>query len=131
MPDIFVPMDTMRLSDYFISLRAKGLLNSFPLQWADQHRRDPEVKTFDLFLQHYDSFGLDSLLTAAALEKGVVRDTEKEVLEPERIAHSDHYLWLMLKAQVARNLFGIDYYYKVMKEVDDGYKKALEVLSGK
>lgn len=131
MPDIFVPMDTMRLSDYFISLRAKGLLNSFPLQWADQHRRDPEVKTFDLFLQHYDSFGLDSLLTAAALEKGVVRDTEKEALEPERIAHSDHYLWLMLKAQVARNLFGIDYYYKVMKEVDDGYKKALEVLSGK
>ena len=131
MPDIFVPMDTMRLSDYFISLRAKGLLNSFPLQWADQHRRDPEVKTFDLFLQHYDSFGLDSLLTAAALEKGVVRDTEKEALEPERIAHSDHYLWLMLKAQVARNLFGIDYYYKVMKEVDDGYKQALEVLSGK
>ena len=108
MPDVFVPMDTMRLSDYFISLRAKGLLNSFPLQWADQHRRDPEVKTFDLFLQHYDSFGLDSLLTAAALEKGVVRDTEKEALEPERIAHSDHYLWLMLKAQVARTLFGID-----------------------
>ena len=63
--------------------------------------------------------------------KGVVRDTEKEALEPERIAHSDHYLWLMLKAQVARNLFGIDYYYKVMKEVDDGYKKAIEVLAGK
>ena len=131
MPDVFVPIDTMRLSDYFISLRGKGLLNSFPMQWADQHRRDPEVKTFDLFLQNYDSFGLDSLLTAAALEKGVVRDSEKEAREPERTAHSDRYMWLMLKAQVARNLFGIDYYFKVMKEVDDGYKKALEVLSGK
>ena len=131
MPDVFVPMDTMRLSDYFISLRGKGLLNSFPMQWADQHRRDPQVKTFELFLQNYDSFCLDSLLTAAALEKGVVRDSEKEALEPERTAHSDHYMWLMLKAQVARNLFGIDYYFKVMKEVDDGYKKALEVLSGK
>ena len=128
MPDVFVPMDTMRLSDYYISLRAKGLLNSFPLQWADQHRKDPAVKTFDLFLQHYDSFGLDSLLTAAALEKGVVRDTDKEAAEPERTAHSDRYLWLMLKAQVARNLFGVDYYYKIMKDVDDGYQTALQVI---
>lgn len=126
MPDVFVPLDTMRLSDYYISLRGKGLLNSFPLQWADQHRRDPEVKSFDLFLQHYDSFGLDSLLTAEALEKGIVRDLEKEAAEPERTAHSDRYLWLMLKAQVARNLFGIDYYYKVMKDIDDGYRQALQ-----
>ena len=131
MPDVFVPLDTMRLTDYFISLRGKGLLNTFPMQWADQHRKDPEVKTFDLFLQNYDSFGLDSLLTAAALEKGVVRDTEKEALEPERTAHSDRYLRLMLKAQVARNLFGIDYYFKVMKEVDDGYQAALKVITGR
>ncbi len=125
MPDVFVPMDTMRLSDYYISLRGKGLLNSFPLQWADQHRRDPKVKTFELFLENYDSFHLDSLLTAEALEKGIVRDTEKEAAQPERTAHSDRYMWLMLKAQVARNLFGIDYYYMVMKEADDGFREAL------
>ena len=128
MPDIFVPMDTMRLSDYFISLRGKGLLNSFPLQWADSHRKSHSVKTFELFLENYDSFGLDSLLTAAALEKGVVRDTAKEAAEPERTAHSDHYLKLMLKAQVAKNLFGTEYYYKVMKEFDDGYQRAVEEL---
>ncbi len=128
MPDIFVPMDTMRLSDYYISLRAKGLLNTFPMQWADAHRRAPEVKTFDLFLQNYPSFHLDSLLTAAAIEKGVVRDTAKEAREPVRTARSDRYLSLMLKAQVARDLFGIEYYYKVMKEFDDAYLRAVELL---
>lgn len=128
MPDVFVPLDTMRLSDYYISLRGKGLLNSFPMQWADQHRSDARVKDFDTFLANYDSFGLDSLLAAVALEKGVVRDTAKEAAEPERIAHSDRYMRLMLKAQVARNLFGIDHYYLVMKEADDGYRKALEVI---
>ncbi len=128
MPDIFVPMDTMRLSDYFISLRGKGLLNSFPLQWADNHRKSPNVKTFELYLENYDTFGLDSLLAAAALEKGVVRDTAKEAAEPERTAHSDRYLRLMLKAQVAKCLFGTEYYYKVMKEFDDGYKRAVEEL---
>jgi carboxyl-terminal processing protease len=121
-------MDTMRLSDYYISLRGKGLLNTFPMQWADQHRKDSRVKTFELFLQNYDTFGLDSLLAAAALEKGVVRDLEKEAAEPERTAHSDRYMRLMLKAQVARNLFGIDYYYMVMKDVDDGYQRALQLL---
>jgi carboxyl-terminal processing protease len=128
MPDIFVPMDTMRLSDYFISLRGKGLLNTVPLSWADSHRKDPKVKTFDLFLQHYDSFGLDKILADAALEKGVVRDTDKEAAEPERTKHSDEYMHLMLKAQVAKDLFGIEYYYKVMKDIDEPYLRALKEL---
>ena len=128
MPDIFVPMDTMRLSDFYISLRGKGILNTFPMQWADQHRRDPKVKDFDTYLANYESFGLDSLLEAVAVEKGVVRDAEKEASQPERIAHSDRYMRLMLKAQIAHNLFGIEYYYKVMKEVDDGYQRALEAI---
>ncbi|MDY6371504.1 MAG: S41 family peptidase [Bacteroidales bacterium] len=131
MPDVFVPMDTMRLTDYYIQLRGKGLLNTFPLQWADAHRGQPEVKTFEAYLQHYDSFGLDSLLAAQAIERGIVRDTEKEALEPERTAHSDRYLALMLKAQVAKDLFGIEYYYKVMKDFDEGYQVSLEVLRKK
>lgn len=131
MPDVFVPLDTMRLTDYVISLRGKGLLNTMPMQWADQHRRDARVKTFEDYLANYDSFGLDSLLTAEALEKGVVRDTEKEAANPERTAHSEHYLKLLLKAQVARNLFGTEYYYKVMKEMDDGYLRAVELLRGR
>ena len=131
MPDLFVPMDTMRLSDYYISLRGKGLLNSFPLKWADSHRKDPKVKTFDLFLQNYDTFHTDSLLAAAAIEKGVVRDTAKEALEPLRTAKSDNYLHLMLKAQIAKDLFGIEYYYKVMKDIDDPYLRALEFLRKK
>lgn len=128
MPDLFVPMDTMRLTDYYVSLRGKGLLNTFPLNWADSHRNDPRVKTFDLFLENYDSFQLDSLLVAAAIEKGVVRDSEKEAAEPERTAHSDRYLRLMLKAQVAKDLFGIEYYYKIMKEIDEPYLRAVEYL---
>ena len=131
MPDVFVPIDTMRLTDYCISLRGKGLLNSFPHKWADAHRRDRLVRDFDTFLANYDTFGLDSLLAAEAIEKGVVRDTAKEAAEPERTAHSDRYLQLLLKAQVARNLFGIDYYYKVMKEIDDGYQRAVEELRKK
>ena len=99
------------------------------MQWADQHRRDARVKDFDTYLANYDSFGLDSLLAATAIEKGIVRDTAKEAAEPERTAHSDRYMRLMLKAQVARALFGIDHYYLVMKEIDDGYQRALKEIT--
>lgn len=128
MPDIFVPMDTTRLSDYYISLRGKGLLNTFPVKWADKHRGDAAVATYDLFMQNYDILGLDSLLSAEAIEKGVVRDTEKEAAEPERTAYSDLHLHMILKAQVARQLFGVEYYYKVVKDIDPAYLKAVEYI---
>ncbi|MCR4659764.1 MAG: S41 family peptidase [Bacteroidales bacterium] len=131
MPDVFVPLDTMRLSDYCISVRGKGLFNTYSLQWADAHRGQAEVVDFETFVANYDSFGLDSLFAAEAIEKGVVRDVEKEALEPERTARSDKYMQLLLKANVARNLFGIEYYYKVMKEMDDGYNTALKQLQTK
>ena len=128
MPDRFVPLDTMRLSDYFVALRAKGLLNTFPMQWADQHRGSAEVKDYGLFLRNYDSFGLDSLLAAHAAEKGIVRDTAAEAAQPGRTAHSDRYLRYMLKAQVAKSLFGIDHYYLVMKEIDEPLLEALKLF---
>ena len=34
----------------------------------------------------------------------------------------------MLKAQVAKDLFGIEYYYKIMKEIDDPYLVAVDFL---
>ena len=58
----------------------------------------------------------------------MVRDVEKEAAEPERTAHSDNYLRLLLKAQVAKDLFGTEYYYRVMKDIDDACLKALKLL---
>lgn len=128
MPDIFVPMDTMRLSDYYIALRSKGLVNGFPLTWADSHRDDPRLKDFDSFLQHYDEFDVDAAFAKYAAEKNIVRDTALEAKQPERTRHSDDYLHLVLKAQVARNLFGTEYYYRIMCAIDEGYQRAVREL---
>ena len=128
MPDIFVPMDTMRLSDYFIACRSKGLQRQFAHQWADGHKSQPAVKDFDTYLSHYDSLGLDSLFEAYAAERSVVRDTAKEQAEPARVKHSDDYQRVLLKGLVAEQLFGMKYYYLVMKEVDNGYQSAITTL---
>lgn len=130
MPDVFVPLDTMKLSDYFIEVRSKGLFTEWPLMWADQYREQYRKLGFDYFLKEYDSLNLDAQFEAYAAEQGVVRDTVAEAAQPERIEHSNRYQHLLLKASVAKDLFGTEYYYRVMKDADDGYAAGLRVLRG-
>ncbi len=128
MPDIFIPMDTMRLSDYYIACNSKGLLRQFSQRWADQHRNEYSDIDFDQFLSIYDTLAIDSLFAAYAAEKEVVRDTSKEAANPVRTKHSDDYQHLVLKALVVERILGMDYYYRVLKDADDVYKSALATL---
>lgn len=128
MPDVFVPMDTMRLSDFYVNLRAKGILNTFAADWASQHRSDTLVRDFDSYKRNYALLNLDSLMEAYAATKEVVRDSVKEQADSLRTARSNAYLQIIVKSLVARNLFGAEYYYLVMRDIDEGYLKALSLL---
>lgn len=131
-PDVFVAIDTMKLTPFFINLRSKGLLNKFPLHWADQHRNDESVKDYETFLKNYDSFNIDTFFARYAEEKEVLRDYEAEAALPkERVKHSDEYLHYVLKATIARNLFGVENYYMVMREIDEPYLRAMKELEKK
>ena len=178
MPDVFVPMDTLRLSDYFLSLRSAGVFNTFALSWADNHRSDDNFKDFDSFVSNYDSAAVMSEFTAFAASKHVSRNdvkgewvaawmndqagklvadtthtihaanyeeylsqllkdpyfvdqlTEKAKSEDRRSDrinhHSDIYMGYMIKALIARNLYGIEYYYRVMRDYDEGLREAIK-----
>lgn len=180
MPDVFVPIDTIRLSDYYLSLRSAGVLNTFALSWADQHRSDPKFASFDNFLDNYDSVAVVKSFVDFAATKNISRsdvkgewvaswlsetarktvaDTnhlihaesyeqylqrlltdpvfveqlnQKARAEDRRSAlineHSDIYMGYMIKALIARNLYGTEYYYRIMKEEDEGLKQALKTI---
>ncbi|MBQ0015837.1 MAG: S41 family peptidase [Bacteroidales bacterium] len=129
MPDVFVPMDTIKLTPFMMKLRSKGLFNTWPAQWVNQHRNDAAVKDYETFLANYDSLNIDTLFAQYAESKEVIRDYEAEASLPaERVAHSDEYLHYLLKANVARNLFGTEYYYFVMRDLDREYHRAIRLL---
>jgi len=181
MPDVFVAMDTLRLSDYFLNLRAKGTMNEFCSEFADQHRGNKDLANFDLFLKNYATLKVDSLFDDYASAKKVKRTEVKgewvaawmndqlkkqlkdttAVIHAESYAeyvemqlkdtsfvnalqlkaqqedlrtqlinrHSDDYLHYILKALIARNLYGWEYYSRVMKDEDEGLKIAVEQLN--
>lgn len=180
MPDIFVPMDTIRLSDYFLSLRSAGAFNTFALAWADAHRSDTLFKSFDSFVVNYDSTAVMSEFAAFAASRNVSRNDVKgewvaswmnsqalksasdtthsihatnyeqyleELLQDSTFVgrlrekarsedrrsqlindHSDIYLGYMIKALIARNLYGIEYYYRIMRDYDEGLKQAISTV---
>ncbi|MBP1630253.1 MAG: peptidase [Bacteroidetes bacterium] len=181
MPDIFVPIDTSRASDYLINLRSKGVFNNFAMKWVDENRVEflKKYPTFEAFDKSYDSLKLMASFEVYAKQEGVerneikkewvnimlmealqkqVKDTLaqytsyktyandllsksellKELIEKaeaedkkmsEMMAKSDVYIEASLKAIIARNLYGVSYYYQSIKNTDEGLTKAMSVIN--
>lgn len=182
MPDIFVPIDTTRASDYYIEIRGKGLINSFTLEYVNKNREEllKKYPTFEEFDNNYhhlkveDEFyaytekaGIKKNIvkpdwiiqwvslalkeeikdTASALNGDTYSEMTKKLLEDpklfekvaEKAANEDKknkeiinksniFIEHQIKGLIARNLYGVQYYYEVLRATDEGYKKALEVI---
>ncbi len=181
MPDVFVPMDTSRASDYLINLRSKGLFNSYSLMWVEENRKDflKKAPTFADFSKEYDKLNVLKDFEAYAEKQGVTRTEvkkewvnkivmdyltkeigdstqatytsyedyakaltdktrlvgeilEKAQAEDEKLKRlnleSEKYIASSLKALIARNLYGIKYYYMVVFENDRELKEAISVI---
>lgn len=182
MPDIFVPIDTTRASDYYIEIRGKGLINSFTLEYVNKNRDEllKKYPTFEEFDNNYhhlkveDEFyaytekaGIKKNIvkpdwiiqwvslalkeeikdTASALNGDTYSEMTKKLLEDpklfEKVAEkaanedkknkeiinkSNTFIEHQIKGLIARNLYGVQYYYEVLRATDEGYKKALEVI---
>ncbi|MDR1847843.1 MAG: S41 family peptidase [Bacteroidales bacterium] len=183
MPDIFVPIDTSRASDYLINLRSKGVFNSFAVKWTESNREKvlkncPKFENFDTA---YSKFNIMPDFEAYAKSEGVepnnikkewvnqiVTDYLKELIKDtatnfssyetyaqsilnskefsskvDSLSHiedlrtadmqkrSNHYISMTLKAILARNLYGIPYYYKVMSVDDEVLSKATQIITDK
>ena len=182
MPDIFVPIDTTRASDYYIEIRGKGLINSFTLEYVNKNRDEllKKYPTFEEFDNNYHHLKVEDEFYAytekAGIKKNIVKpdwiiqwvslalkeeikdtastlngdtysEMTKKLLEDpklfEKVAEkaanedkknkeiinkSNTFIEHQIKGLIARNLYGIQYYYEVLRATDEGYKKALEVI---
>lgn len=79
MPDIFVPMDTTRASDYYINLRSKNLFNEYSINYAEANREEllKKYPTYEDFNKAWDELNLMQEFQHYADEKGVKPDAIK------------------------------------------------------
>ncbi len=60
------------------------------------------------------------------LDKLNDKASSEDVRSAQINRHSDIYMGYMIKALIARNLFGIEYYYRVMRDYDRGLQQAIK-----
>jgi carboxyl-terminal processing protease len=127
MPDIFIPLDTTGTSKYLTDLSRKGVVNSFALKYADNHR--PELKSL---YPDFNAFKKGFRITDQMLEELVNAGIKEGVAKDEKGFKSSKLIIVtQLKALLARDLYKPENFFEIINDLNDPYRKALEVLQSK
>lgn len=125
MPDIFVPLDTMRYTKTYRQMMAKSIIMNQNLRYLDHQRASLKAKYPD-----FDTFR-KSFTVPASLIDDIYREAEKQKIEcpKEEREQTVSRLSQMLKALVARDLWDMSEYFSIIYEDDPIVLKAIEKLS--
>lgn len=124
MPDEFVPLDTTRMSRYFIEVSGRNIIYRYTMEYADRHREALNaVRTVDDLraLLDADSTLLDDFVAYAARQG--VRPVRRE------IELSRDIITAQLRAYIGRNTPLEDTgFYASIYPIDNVVMRAIEIL---
>ena len=121
MPDIFVPLDTTRVNQYYRNITAKNVVFNTAFKYVERNRRTLQrrYRSFEEFNRTFE-VGPDVLrmfLDRAKEDK--VEYNEAQYLDQLPIFKTQ------LKAFIARLLWGMNAYYQVIQELDETLQRAV------
>lgn len=121
-PDLFVPMDTTRMSPLMQSIYRAGLLQRYSVALVENFGTSlaeyADFKSFETAFEIGDAMLL--LFVKQAAEDGIVCSIDQ--LREEKL------LMTQVKAYVARRLFSTSDFYRVVNPQTDIYKRGVEIL---
>lgn len=125
MPDIFVPMDTTRFSNYHRNLIRKGVMNRTILNYVDRNR-DEMMKQFGTKERYLAQYEVTSTLIELLQSNA---EAEKIEFNEVEFTKSETLIRLQLKALVGRDLFDMAIYYQIMNQENEALQRALQLLA--
>ncbi len=123
MPDIFIPVDTSDMTDYFRKSRNLGLMYRFAFDYTDRKREQ---------LSQYSSISdLEKYLEKSGYFEEFVKFAQSKGLEPNRqeIGISRELIATEIKAYIARNILNNEGFYPIAHRTDYTLQKALDIIS--
>lgn len=125
MPDVFIPMDTTRYSDYHRDIVAKGLVNRVAMNYLDRHREELG-KTYKKPQVYKEKFVVtDEIMN----ELKKMAEDAKITFKEEEYNRSLPLIQLQIKALIARDLYDMTEYFYIINDVNDSYQEALRILN--
>lgn len=125
MPDVFVPLDSTRFSDYYSDLVRKGIFNTFTMNYLDKNRKKllNDYPDFNSFKDNFE-------VTDQLYEEFVALATEKKIerKQDDKYFYPVADLKVQIKAMIARNLWDVNTYFQMINELDDELKVAIDLM---
>jgi len=126
MPDIFVPLDTTEITDYYRDLIQGGHLNGFTLDYVDKNREDL-LLSYPTFEKYLKEFKIDKGLMDEFLAYAEKEDSELKFNE-EQFKTSEKLLNLRLKAIIAQDIWGYNEFYQIYNESNEIVSRAIQAI---
>ncbi len=122
MPDYFIPLDTSADSQYYVRLRNNNVLREFALDYYQKNKSKLEKMDFREFQNNFHISGkLERDLIEMGEEFGVKYDDEG-------FEKSEVIIKAIVKASIARNVWGREAYYPIINEINEIYLEALNLF---
>ena len=125
MPDIFVPLDTLNITNYFSEVSGRNILYRYTIDYADNHRKALEsAKSIEDLKKLLDS---DKTLLS-----DFVRYAERQGVKPnwKEIERSRKIIEAQLRAYISRNSDLEDNaFYYFIRPIDKTVQRAIEELN--
>ncbi len=120
MPDVFVPLDTSRDSKYYIKLRNNNVLREFSLNYYQKNKKKLSKMKFDDYLNNFE---IDDNMMKDLMAMG-----EKLGVKPDEagLKKSETVIKAIVKASIARNVWGRESFYPVINEINEIFQEALK-----
>lgn len=122
LPDIFVPVDTTKASDFFIKCNRKATTMRFASYWFDRHYAElASIDDYGKLLKYLDSCGLEKAFLDYAASHDGIKPVKGEWADTRK------YMLPQIQALVGRySKVGDNAFYHLYLQIDDTFAAALE-----
>ncbi len=123
MPDIFIPIDTTGITNYFSRIQNMGLIYRFAFEYTDMNRE--KLSSFKEYIDLYNY-----LKSKDVMKKEFIQYAKSKGVAPnwEEIKISEKYIQTQLYAYISRNIFDNPGFYPILQEIDYTQQKGIDIL---
>ncbi|HNQ12635.1 MAG TPA: S41 family peptidase [Bacteroidia bacterium] len=114
MPDVYIPLDTIGITEYYRQIVYQGLVTAFCYDYIDQNRN--KLKKYKSFEDFNAKF-----LNENSIHTQFITYVSKNGVSFNAIdwSSSSYVLTTQIKAYIARNLYKNEGFYQVLQEIDN------------
>lgn len=126
MPDIFVPLDTTKITEFYKVLIRGGYFNSFALTYLEKNRAKFKTQ-YPSFSDYKTNFTCDKKLMDEFFAF-VAKDNKEFKVNEEEYQKNASSIHLRIKAILAQDMWGISEFYQIYNDENDVLQVAIKTI---